>query len=72
MDVDAVEEWNVCQPMPQPSRKSRRAVGVRHALSYLSFPTDQPPVERPAGDLASEPVPQSDSCDFEPRSAVPS
>ena len=71
MDVDAVEEWNVRQRMPQPSRKSSRAVGVRHALSLLEFPTDQPPVE-PAGDLASEPVPQSDPCDFESRSAVPS
>jgi hypothetical protein len=72
MDVDAVKEWNVRQRMPQPPRKSRRAVGVRHALSLLEFPTDQPPVERPAGDLASEPVPQSDPCDFESRSVVPS
>ena len=71
MDVDAVEEGNVRQRMPQPSRKSSRAVGVRHALSLLEFSTDQPLVERPAGDLASEPVRQSDLC-FESRSAVPS
>ena len=71
MDVDAVEEGNVCQRMPQPSRKSSRAVGVRHVLSLLEFSTDQPLVERPAGDLASEPVRQSDLC-FESRSAVPS
>jgi len=38
MDVDAVEEWNVRQRMPQPSRKSSRAVGVSHALSSLEFP----------------------------------
>jgi hypothetical protein len=43
---------------------------VRHALSLLEFSTDQPLVERPAGDLASEPVPQSDLC-FESRSAAP-
>ncbi len=39
--------------MPQPSRESSRAVGVSHAPSSLEFPTDQPPAERPAGDLAS-------------------
>ena len=71
MDVDAVEEWNVRQRMPRPSRKSSRAVGVRHALSLLEFCTDQPLVERLAGELASELGPQSDLC-FESRSAVPS
>ena len=71
MDVDAVEEWNVRQRMPQPSRKSSRAVGVLHALSLLEFSTDQPPVEGPEGDLANERVPQSGLCDFESRSAVP-
>ena len=72
MDVDAVEERNVRQPMPQPSRKSSWAVGVRHALSLPEFPTGQHPVEWPAGELASEPFPQSDPCGFEPWSAVPS
>src|ERR1700689_460079 len=51
-DVDGVDEWNVRQGMPQPSRKSRRAVGVLHALSLQEFPRDKHPVEQPAGDLA--------------------
>jgi hypothetical protein len=45
---------------------------VRHALSLLEFPADQPPVERLPGDLASEPVPRPDRFDFECCSAVPS
>lgn len=72
MDVDAVEEWNVRQRMPQPSRKSSRAVGGLHALSLLEFPWTSLPSKRPAGDLVSEPIPQSDLCDFESRSGVPS